>query len=108
MPVSSRDLAQTMAGSRTPLGVRVRVLSHTDTAAHCGEAEIINDNYILETFHLFSVPAPRAYSCAKVFLLPLQRGDEDSSWVHGHHAGPGSGHLNTVFFLSRAWISLCI
>lgn len=90
MPASSRDLAQTMAGSRTPLGVRVRVLPHTGTAEHCGEAEIINDNYVLQAFHLFSVPAPRAYSCTKIFLLPLERGDENSSWVYGHHADPGS------------------
>lgn len=37
--------------------------SHTSTAEHRGEAEIVNDSYKdLQAFHLFSVPAPRAYS----------------------------------------------
>lgn len=89
-----------MAGSTTPLQAQwVRVLTHTGTAEHYGEAKIINDSCDdLQAFHLISVPGPRVYSCAKVFLLPLEHGDENSSWVHGHHAGPRSWLLNTAFF----------
>lgn len=54
------DQVQTMASSRTPPGAQwVKVLTHTSTAEHCGEAEIINDNCDgLRTFYLFSVPPP--------------------------------------------------